>query len=97
MVMTVLEAHVASDKWSALEKAYLENEGALPPEIVQTFLVHGAVDTSLWRIITIWRSRRELEEMRRKGTPAGVIMFHAAGAEPPLGIFDIVDQKAATS
>ncbi len=97
MVMTVLEAHVARDKWAALEKAYREGTQNLEPQVYQTFLIHGSVDTTLWRIITIWRSRAELEEIRRHGTPKGVLMFRAASVEPTLSVFDIVAQASATT
>jgi hypothetical protein len=29
--------------------------------------------------------------MRSAGTPAGILMFRAAGAEPTLSVFEIVD------
>ncbi len=90
MVLTVLEAHLVPDKWPAMEKAYKESTGKLPPPVLQSFLVHGTVDTTLWQIITVWRSRRELEEARRQGTPRGVLIFRSVGAEPKLSIFDIV-------
>jgi len=91
MVMTILEAHVALENWAALERAYQVETEHIPPEINQTFLVHSTADSTIWRIITVWRSREALEEMRRSTeTPAGVRMFRAAGAEPTLSIFDVV-------
>ena len=35
-------------------------------------------------------SRAALDAMRQTGTPAGVLMFRAAGAEPTLTVFDVV-------
>ena len=90
MVMTILEAHVAADKWEILEKAYeQETQQALTPGIVQTYLAHSISDPSMWRILTIWHSREALDEMRKQGTPRGVVMFREAEAEPALSIFEI--------
>lgn len=90
MVITILEAHVAADKWEALERAYKEAIGELEAGLQQTFLLHGLADTSLWRIITVWRSREALDAMRQSGqTPRGVLIFRAAEAEPTLSVYDV--------
>ncbi len=91
MVITMLEAHVEPEKWAALEQKYSEvlKEG-LTPGLVQTFLLRGTSDPTLWRIATVWSSREALDEMRRSGTtPAGVLIFRAANAEPTLSIFEV--------
>ena len=96
MVMTILEAHVSADQWAILEKAYNdETQQALTPGIVQTYLAHSINDPGLWRILTVWRSREVLDEMRKQGTPRGVVMFREAGAEPVLSIFDIAGGAGA--
>lgn len=90
MVITILEAHVAPEKWGVLEQAYQTAIKNLEPQIKQTFLLHSATDATLWRIVTVWRSREALEEVRQSGqTPRGVLMFRAAEAEPTLSIFDV--------
>jgi heme-degrading monooxygenase HmoA len=96
MVMTILEAHVSADQWGILEKAYAqETQGALTPGIVQTYLAHSINDPGLWRILTVWRSREVLDEMRKQGTPRGVVMFREAGAEPVLSIFEVAGGAGA--
>ena len=96
MVMTILEAHVSADQWAILEKAYNdETQQALTPGIVQTYLAHSINDPGLWRILTVWRSREVLDEMRKQGTPRGVVMFREAGTEPVLSIFDIAGGAGA--
>jgi heme-degrading monooxygenase HmoA len=96
MVMTILEARVTSDKWTALEQAYKAATQQLDPGITQTFLVHSSADLTLWRIITVWSSRQVLEAMRRSTeTPQGVLMFRSAGAEPTLSVFDVVADATA--
>ena len=92
MVMTILEAQVELDMIPALQAAYRNGvEHGLLPQMTQTFLVQSASDKKFWRIISIWKSREALEEMRHsRETPEGILMFRAAGAEDPqLSIFDV--------
>jgi len=91
-IVTVLEAHLPPDQAPALLAAYrAAREKPLPPGLVHTELVHDLRDPTRWRIQTWWTSREALEAMRGAGTPEGVLMFRAAGAEPTLSIFEIVD------
>lgn len=91
MVVTVLEAIVPAGQEAALQSAYqAAGSTALPQGLVRTELLRDARDSSRWRIQTAWESREALEKMRNAGTPAGVLMFRAAGAEPALSIFDVV-------
>ncbi len=91
-VITILEAHVAPENVKALERSYKSGIKSKPPQLIQSFLIRSATDPTLWRIITVWESREALDEMRAKGTPAGVLMFRAAKTEPSLSIFDVVAQ-----
>src|SRR5881398_2957048 len=85
MVMTILEAHVAPEQWSALEQAYQQARGDLPAQMVETFLVHSVDEPLVWRGISVWHSREALDEYRRSTeVPGGVLMFRAVGAEPTL-------------
>ncbi len=95
MVMTVVEAHVEQTQWAALERAYREGtEQGLPPQMVQTFLVQSTDEPTLWRGLSGWRSREELLEMRRSTeTPAAILMFRAAGAEPRVSIFTVAASR----
>jgi heme-degrading monooxygenase HmoA len=91
MVMTVLEARVAPERVAELERLYDEAASALPPEIVETFLVRNSRDPDLFRIVTLWASREALAAMRASGeTPKGVQVFQAVGAGPHLSVFDVV-------
>lgn len=95
--MTVLEAHVAPEHWEALRAAYAhQTTQAMPPEMVRTYLAQSGSDPTLWRVLSVWKSREALQAMRaRPGTPAGVLVFRAAGAEPTLTIFDIAASATA--
>jgi quinol monooxygenase YgiN len=93
MVVTMLEAEVAHERVGDLERAFIAGALAVPPEIVDTFLVRDEQDETLFRIITIWVSREALDAMRASGEkPKGVQMFEAAGARPTLVILDVVAQ-----
>jgi heme-degrading monooxygenase HmoA len=90
MVMTILEAHVGAEYWAAFQTDYKNRITKLPPQMVQTFLLQGTADQTLWQIISVWKSREALEEMRNSGeTPEGVVMFRNVGAEPKLSIFNV--------
>lgn len=90
MVITVLEAHVGEERWHVLEDDYKKRIAQLPPQMVQTFLLQSAMDQTLWQIISVWKSRAALDEMRNSGeTPEGVVMFRNVGAEPKLSVFNV--------
>jgi quinol monooxygenase YgiN len=90
MVITILEAHVDADRWSAFAQDFKERTMELPPQMMQTFLLQDTADKTLWRIVSVWKSREALQEMRDSGdTPTGVIMFRNAGAEPKLSVFKV--------
>jgi quinol monooxygenase YgiN len=90
MVITILEAHVEAGRWSGFESQFREKTAQLPPQMLQTFLLQDTMDQTLWRIISVWKSRAALDEMRNSGeTPTGILMFRSAGAEPKLSIFSV--------
>lgn len=90
-VLTVLEAHVAPPQEAALLAAYQEAaRGPMPPGLVRSTLIRASDDPTLWRIETLWASRAALDAMRGTGTPRGVLIFRAAGAEPALRVLDVV-------
>lgn len=90
MVVTILEGHVEGKNWSDFQREYEEKTVELPPQMIQTFLLQDTADPSLWRILSVWKSREALDEMRNSvETPGGVVMFRNAGAEPTLSIFNV--------
>jgi heme-degrading monooxygenase HmoA len=97
MVITILEAHVPPEQSAALEQTFRASGAQLPPQMAETFLIRGTDDPTLWRGVSVWRSRQALDEYRRSvQTPGGVLMFRAVGAEPTLSIFDVVTHSANT-
>ena len=90
MVITILEAHVGAEDWPAFQDDYKNRTVQLPPQMLQTFLLQDVADQTFWRIISVWKSREALNEMRNSGeTPTGVLMFRNVGAEPKLSIFNV--------
>jgi len=91
MPLTVLEAHVATERESALQAAYTEaGKGPFPRGLVRSTLSRATNDPTLWRIDTIWESAEALATMRGSGTPRGIQIFRAAGAEPTISILEVV-------
>ncbi|HWJ21929.1 MAG TPA: antibiotic biosynthesis monooxygenase family protein [Gemmatimonadaceae bacterium] len=91
MVLTVLEATVAPERVADLRAAFeAAGAGRRPPGLVRSELLCDANVPTRWRVQTHWESRAALDAMRRQpGTPAGVLMFRAAGAEPALTVFEV--------
>jgi len=93
MILTVLEARVAADREADLRAAYREAAaGPFPPGLLRSSLYRLTTDAAVWHIATRWESRAALDAMRGQGTPRGVLMFRAAGAEPTLSVLELVDE-----
>jgi hypothetical protein len=93
-VMTVLEARVPQEKWAELEARYGQSI-PLPAQMIETFLVQSTDDPELWRGVSVWRSRAELEAYRRSvDVPGGFLIFRSVGAEPSVSVFDVVTSRA---
>lgn len=89
MVLTILEATVEPERVVDLEAAFRNAAAQVPPGFIRSHLISAAADPTRWRIETLWSSREALAAMRQTGTPAGVLMFRAAGAEPSLTIYSV--------
>lgn len=50
------------------------------------------VEGNTWRLIGFWKDRKAFEDMRATMTPRGVVMMRAAGAEPTLTLYDVMDR-----
>jgi len=91
MVITMVEGRVPLDAQEALEEAYrAQIDDGLPSGLIQTYLLRDA-ETDLWRIVSVWRSREDLEKMRATSEgPAAPHIFKAAGVQPTVKIFEVV-------
>lgn len=92
-VLTVLEGKVVPEREAALKAAYrAAAEGPFPPGLLRSSLLRATADPGAWRITTLWDSAEALHAMRAMGTPRGLLIFRAAGAEPTLSILEVVDE-----
>jgi hypothetical protein len=88
LVVSITSATVPPASTAQLTEAYRAATSQLPHMVLDTVLVRG--DSDNWRIITVWRSREQLEEYRREvGTSAAVKIFRDLGAEPTVSDFDV--------
>jgi heme-degrading monooxygenase HmoA len=99
MILTILEAQVALGEETKLQAAYdTAGAGAVPRGLVRSELLRDTRDPTRWRIQTWWASRQALDEMRQAtATPAGILMFRAAGAEPSIDVFEVMDSVVPAS
>ncbi len=100
MFMTVVEGHVAEDKWAGLAAAYQAGSKNMPPPMLEVFLAQDVNDRTLWRALTVWKSREALIEYRQSGAPGagshrGEALFKEAGAEPVAYFLDVAVHAAA--
>jgi heme-degrading monooxygenase HmoA len=92
-VLSITAAVVAPESADALSAAYREVTAKMPHSVLQTALVRGEGEE--WRIITLWRSREQMHEYRRKvGTSAAVKIFRDVGVEPTVTEFEVVHRAA---
>jgi heme-degrading monooxygenase HmoA len=93
-VLSVTSASLPAGAEAAVTEAYRQATAKLPHMVISSALVRG--DANEWRIVTVWRSREQLEEYRRSvDTPAAVTIFRNAGAEPDVAVFDVVHEAAS--
>ena len=95
MVVTMVEARIDEGRRDEVVAAYREllAEG-LPPYLAETFLLSDE-GSDMWRIVTVWRDRTQLEALRASGeTPPAQAVFLAAGGQPTVAVFEVVEQAA---
>jgi quinol monooxygenase YgiN len=91
-VMTVLEAHVPTDKWQELMQTFraASSPERLPEQMLSTMLVQSRSDPDLWQGISVWRSAEALKDYRASvSVPEGIQMFRSVGVEPGISIFEV--------
>ncbi len=101
MVMTVLEGLVAKEKWTELSAAYEAGLTRMPPQMVQSFLVQGQEEPTLWRGISIWPSRvpvlqtRLLDRRQRFLAPGRGVERKVLTPNDVTGSADLADRLLA--
>lgn len=95
MIHTNLEAIIEPKKWKLLEQKYKGvNKNDLPSSLVSSHLIQDQLEPKLWRIVTFWKSRQDLDNYRKSvDVPVWILVFRAAGAEPKLSISEVIISK----
>ena len=92
-VLSVTSATVPPDSEAAIVEAYRAVTTQLPHMVLHTSLARG--EGNEWSIVTLWRSRDQLEEYRRSvPTPAAIKIFQDAGAQPTVAVLEVVHEVA---
>jgi hypothetical protein len=93
-VLSVTSATLPAGAEARVTEAYRQATAKLPHMVITTALARG--EAGEWRIVTVWRSREQLEEYRRSvDTPAAVVIFREAGVEPTVAVYDVVHEAAS--
>jgi len=88
--MVVLEGHVSPERWDVLREGFAQAAANPPPQMLHFYLVQSREEPTLWRSISVWRSRSALAEYRRETRiPMGMVLFRAAGAEFTVELFEV--------
>ena len=93
MIVTILEGKLSPDKIPLFKKKYNKILQNRPSSLVKTYLLLDTENQNTCKIISVWKSKEDLEEMRKKGTPAGVLLVREAGVEPSLSIYEVIGQS----
>jgi len=93
MIITILDANVTAGREADLQMAFRAAEQApRPAGLLNRRLLRDRRDQTRWQIATLWERADALNAMRSAGTPAGVLIFRAAGAEPTLSVWDVAHE-----
>lgn len=94
MTIVIIEAHVPSEKWDALMKAFKSGIDSLKLfPIAEVFLIQSRAEPTLWQIISVWYSWDDLTEARRNGSLPGEMIFVLVGAKTITTDFDVIAQS----
>jgi hypothetical protein len=89
-VITMVEGVVPENKWQALQEGYASVSLSPPEGIVQSYIMQGKADPSLWRLVTVWQSLEALKTMQQThSVPPGIRIFRDVGVQPQVTIFEV--------
>jgi heme-degrading monooxygenase HmoA len=76
MFVTILQGHVAHENWERLQQQYEHQFQSVPEGLINSFLVQGHEQPTLWKIITFWQNEEFFERARgQKKTSACEVIF----------------------
>ena len=88
-VVTMVSAHIRPDRVADVIAGFADAVRAGLPERRHTSLFRG--DGGLMRIVTVWRSREDLERYRASSDrPLAVTLLEQAGGMPVVDVLELV-------
>ena len=89
-IVTIVEGVVPEEKWATLESGYAAILNHPPAGLVESCIVQGRSDPTLWRLITFWENAEKLKTMQQShAVPPGIKIFRDVNVEPNVKIFDV--------
>ena len=89
-VVTIVEGKIPFSKTKEFEDAYASVKGPFPSGWVESRLIKNSSDPEIYRIETVWESRKVLEKYRTSTTtPVAVALFQKVGINPIVNIYEI--------
>ena len=94
-VVTMVSAHIPPERVADVIAGFADALRAGLPERRHTSLYRG--DGDLMRIVTVWRSREDLERYRATAErPLAVTLLEQAGGTPVVDVLELVLDSNAT-
>jgi hypothetical protein len=94
-VVTMVSAHISPERVADVIAGFADALRAGLPERRHTSLYRG--DGDLMRIVTVWRSREDLERYRATAErPLAVTLLEQAGGTPVVDVLELVLDSNAT-
>jgi hypothetical protein len=91
MIITILEGHIPANRWNDFENSYRDVIKHLPIQLKETFLTQDEHDTTLWRVITVWKTREDFEEIKFNPVfHSWAELYRSVGVESTQRTFNVV-------
>jgi antibiotic biosynthesis monooxygenase len=93
-VITMVSARIAPARIPEVTARFSAAVRAGMPERRQTTLLRGGGD--LWRIVTVWRSRADLDAyLASVEEPFAIGLFRMTGGSPEVEVFEVAGDSSA--
>ena len=93
-IVTMVSAHIPPDRTSEVIDGFSSALRSGMPERRHTSLLRG--DGDLWRVVTTWRSRADLDAyLTRVERPFAIRLLEGAGGQPTVDVLEVVLDSAA--
>ena len=90
MIITILEGHVPANRWNDFENSYHSVIKHVPAQLKETFLIQDENESTLWRVISVWKNREEFETIKFDSVfHTCVDLYRSVGVECTRRIFNV--------